>query len=160
MTDSLDDEKLAALDLTTMVMVRDAAHGRVVVIDRVKSWPGLSFPGGHLEAGESLTECAAREVFEECGLRVTGLTPCGIINWEHRETHDRYLAVLFRTDEFSGELTSETPEGKVFWMDINELQAAPSTNGFNQYLPLFLADTFHELYIPWDDNDPWGNGKL
>jgi 8-oxo-dGTP diphosphatase len=145
------------LDLTTMVMVRDAAARRVVVIDRVKSWTGLSFPGGHLEEGESLTACAAREVKEETGLCVEEPEPCGIIHWVHKVYLDRYLAFLFRTDDFSGELRAGTDEGRVFWMDIDELLARPSTNGFNMYLPLFLGDDFRELYIPWDDDDPWGN---
>lgn len=29
-----------------------------------------SFPGGHLEKGESILECARREVREECGLEI------------------------------------------------------------------------------------------
>jgi len=139
-------------------MVRDKEHNRAVVIDRIKDWKGLSFPGGHLEDGESLTECAAREILEETGLTVTGLSPCGIIHWIHKDKLDRYLAFLFKTDEFSGELITETPEGRIFWMDIDELKAAPSSNGFDQYLPVFLGDEFRELFIPWDDSDPWGNG--
>ncbi|MDR2487080.1 MAG: 8-oxo-dGTP diphosphatase [Clostridiales Family XIII bacterium] len=150
-------ERTPTLDLTTMVMVRDAGQERVLVIDRVKSWAGLSFPGGHLEPGESLESCAAREVFEETGLRVTGLAPCGIIHWLHREKGDRYLAFLFRTTKYEGSLIPGTDEGRIFWMDTDELLAQPSTNGFDQYLPLFFGEEFRELFIPWDDSDPWGN---
>ncbi|MDR0518837.1 MAG: 8-oxo-dGTP diphosphatase [Clostridiales Family XIII bacterium] len=145
------------LDLTTMVMVRDSALDRAVVIDRVKSWTGLSFPGGHLEYGESLTECAIREVREETGLAIEAPEPCGIIHWVHRVTKDRYLAFLFRTDIFTGRLVGETGEGRICWMDIGELKERPSTNGFDQYLPLFLSGGFRELYIEWDDDNPWGN---
>jgi len=147
------------LDLTTMIMIRDPEKNKVVVMDRVKSWKGLSFPGGHLEDGESLCECAIREAKEETGLTVTDLKPCGIIHWIHKDNHNRYLAFLFKTDNFSGSLKSETDEGKIFWMDIEELKKAPSTNGFDQYLPVFLGDEFRELYIPWDDDDPWGNNS-
>ena len=42
-------------------MVRDG--DRVLVIDRKKEdWPGITFPGGHVEAGESFTEAVIREV--------------------------------------------------------------------------------------------------
>jgi 8-oxo-dGTP diphosphatase len=145
------------LDMTTMVMVRDCVANRAVVIDRVKSWPGLSFPGGHLEDGESLTDCAEREVNEETGLVVKGVEPCGVIHWMHRLTLDRYIAFLFRTDVFTGDIKTGTDEGRVFWMDIEELKGLSSANGFNQYLPLFLGGEFRELYIPWDDDNPWGN---
>ena len=44
---------LSETELTNMVMVRDKASGKVLVQQRVKSWQGLSFPGGHVEEGES-----------------------------------------------------------------------------------------------------------
>lgn len=34
----------------------------VVIIDRVKSWKGVSFPGGHVEEGEGIVEAAILEV--------------------------------------------------------------------------------------------------
>jgi len=147
--------------LTTMVMVRDPSSNRAVVINRTGSWPGLSFPGGHLEPGESIAECAVREVFEETGLHVSALVPCGLIHWQHRDKHDRYLAFLYRTEIFTGELSAHSPEGDISWMPLPELLSRPSTNGFRKYLPLFLDDTFRETHILWDDSDPYGNnGQL
>jgi 8-oxo-dGTP diphosphatase len=96
-------------------------------------------------------------VEEETGLTVEAIEPCGLIHWVHRVTSDRYIAILFRTDDYIGTLKSGTDEGRVFWMDIDELSARPSTNGFDQYLPIFTEDGFRELYIPWDDDNPWGN---
>ena len=144
-----------------MVMLHDRAANRALVIDRAGTWSGLSFPGGHLEPGESLEDCARREFREETGLTLAPapatLVPCGLINWFHREDGARYLAFLYRAENYTGELIPATPEGRVHWMDLDALRAAPSTNGFDKYLPLFFADTWRETHIPWDDANPWGN---
>ena len=67
------------LEITNMVMVQDKSTGKVIVQERVKSWCGISFPGGHVENGESIYDSAVREIKEETGLRITNLKYCGII---------------------------------------------------------------------------------
>ena len=53
---------------TNMCMIYDDS-GNVLVQDRLNpDWPGISFPGGHVEAGESFTDSVIREVYEETGL--------------------------------------------------------------------------------------------
>ena len=48
---------------TNMCMICDGR--RVVVIDRKKQdWPGVTFPGGHVEPEESFTDAVIREVQE------------------------------------------------------------------------------------------------
>lgn len=43
------------VEFTNMCMICDGS--RVVVIDRKKrDWPGITFPGGHIESGESFTD--------------------------------------------------------------------------------------------------------
>jgi ADP-ribose pyrophosphatase YjhB (NUDIX family) len=44
------------------------AHGPLVIIQRLGSQKGLSFPGGKQEPGEQLSDTARREFFEETGL--------------------------------------------------------------------------------------------
>ncbi|MEI6532611.1 MAG: NUDIX hydrolase [Candidatus Roizmanbacteria bacterium] len=39
-----------------------------------------SFPGGHLEMGESFDNCAIRETREECGLSITDVQFVGVTN--------------------------------------------------------------------------------
>ncbi len=60
---------MAKTTLTTMVMIENRASGEVLVQDRLLSFKGLSFPGGHLDPGESLYACAVREIKEETGRR-------------------------------------------------------------------------------------------
>lgn len=53
------------------VLVQHAEHPGLVLLGRRKGSHGsgsLSLPGGHLELGESVAQCAVREVEEECNL--------------------------------------------------------------------------------------------
>ena len=53
--------------LTNMVMLYKK-DGSFLVENRLKQdWPGLNFPGGHVEDDESMEESAKREMKEETG---------------------------------------------------------------------------------------------
>ena len=68
------------VEFTNMCMICDGS--RVVVIDRKKrDWPGIAFPGGHIEPGESFTDAVIREVQEETGLHIRSPQLCGIKDW-------------------------------------------------------------------------------
>ncbi len=96
----------------------------ILVINRTKSdWPGLSFPGGHLEENETLEESVVREMKEETGLEIKNPKLCAIKEWDWGNGV-RYLGLLYKTSEFKGELKSSS-EGKVFWInkkDINKYE--------------------------------------
>ena len=71
---------------TNMCMVYDD-NGNVLVQNRLNpDWPGITFPGGHVDAGESFTDAVIREVFEETSLTITGLEMCGIKDWFRDDT--------------------------------------------------------------------------
>ena len=133
-------------ELTNMVMVYDKNTNRAVVQQRVKYWKGITFPGGHVEKGESFIDSAKREVFEETGLKVDNLKLCGIIDWCHRKSGERYMVMLYKTDTYSGELIGETEEGKVFWADIDEIPKMELSQDFENYLKVFLDDDKQEFF--------------
>ena len=55
---------------TNLCMIYDD-NGNILVQDRADpGWPGLCFPGGHVEPGESFVESVIREVREETGLTI------------------------------------------------------------------------------------------
>lgn len=137
-------------ELTNMIMVYDKNTNRAVVQQRVKYWKGITFPGGHVEKGESFIDSAKREVFEETGLKVDNLKLCGIIDWCHRKSGKRYMVILYKTDTYSGELIEETEEGKVFWADIDEISKMELPPYFDDYLKVFLSDDKQEFFATYD----------
>jgi len=127
-------------------------NGSVLVLDRIKTdWPGLTFPGGRVEKGESFTASAIREIKEETGLTVSSVVPCGTVHWADAKTGHRYIEFLYKATDFEGEISEGTSEGKVFWMDPGELRASERLSpNFEHYLPLFLDGGYSELFFEWD----------
>jgi 8-oxo-dGTP diphosphatase len=139
-------------------MVKDPATGKVLVQNRVKNWRGYAFPGGHVEDGESFYDCAVRELREETGLTVRNLRYCGVVHWYNNINLDRYLVFLYKTDDFSGELTSND-EGENIWMSVDELHSAiadgQQENDFRFYMPLYFKEEYSELFISWRKGEPY-----
>jgi len=144
---------MAKVELTNMVMIQDKSTGKVLVQERIKSWKGLSFPGGHVNDNESFVDSAIREIKEETGLNVRNLKYCGVIHWSNNKTFDRYIVFLYKTNDFDGELITEMEEGKNYWISIDELKRKQSENDFLSYLPLFLEDIYNEAFLSWNDDE-------
>ena len=137
---------------TNMCMIHDHA-GNVLVQDRRNpDWPGITFPGGHVEAGESFTAAAIREVQEETGLIVSDLQLCGIKDWVQKDG-SRYMVLLYKTDRFCGEPVS-SEEGEVWWMPLAQLPSMKLADGMEQMLRLFCEDRLTELFF-YRENGQW-----
>lgn len=148
---------MSQCELTNMVMVFDEAAQRVLVQERVRSWQGIAFPGGHVEPFESFVNSAVREIYEETGLHVQNLKPCGQIHWCHKKSGKRYVVFLYKTTDFSGELLQETEEGRVFWVSLAQLlttpPALPFARNFEKYIPLFFDENYSEAFGLWTEED-------
>lgn len=128
---------------TNMCMVTDE-NGRVLVQDRAdKSWPGMVFPGGHVEYGESFTQSVIREVWEETGIRVENPKLCGIKQFYTREDA-RYVVLFFKADRFTGELKS-SEEGEALWIPRSELLSRKLVEGFEEMLTVFESEDISEV---------------
>ena len=141
---------MAKTELTNMCMIYK--DNKVLVQERVKSWKGISFPGGHVEDGESVVESTKREIKEETGLIVSNLVPCGIVHWYNNETGERYFVFNYKTSSFSGNLLNKTDEGKVYWVEIDKLSTLNLSEGFKDRLPMFLEEKYIEAFGIWNKN--------
>lgn len=74
-----------------------------------------SFPGGHLEFGESVLECTARELQEETGLIVKDATVGPYTNDIFEEEGKHYITLFMIVTEFSGELIVREPHKCEKW---------------------------------------------
>lgn len=138
--------------LTNMCMVCDG--DRVLVQNRKNpNWPGITFPGGHVEPGESFVVSTIREVYEETGLTVSNLRLCGVKQWTEKTGAYRYIVFFFRTDTFSGQLRS-SDEGEVFWVEKNALANYTLAEGFDTMLDVFLRDDLSENFH-WYEANAW-----
>ncbi len=130
-------------ELTNMCMVYDDG-GNILVQNRVsKSWSGITFPGGHIEKGESIVESVIREVKEETGLDIKNPKICGVKQWQ-TDDNVRYIVFFYKTKEFSGELKSSS-EGDVFWIKSEELSNYNLASDFHEMFEIFNDDNLQEF---------------
>ena len=151
--------KIERVELTNMCMICDGT--RVLVQDRKNpNWPGVIFPGGHVEPGESFVDSVVREIKEETGLTISNVQLCGIKQYVPKtdENYDRYIVLLYKTETFSGEL-KESEEGNVFWIERADLLSYPHPHGFESMAEVFLNDQLSENYWAHQNNELFWKNK-
>lgn len=145
-------EKSERAVFTTLCMVY--RENEILLQNRVKQdWPGWTFPGGHVEEGESFVQAAKREVLEETGLTVENPRLCGIKQWQ-RDTGGRYIVLLYKTDCFSGTLIS-SEEGEMRWVKRSELGQYPLADDFMAHLQVFDNEELSEFFYRKREDGAW-----
>ena len=142
------DALLMETELCNMCMVTDP-EGRVLVQERLPKpsnpWSGLTFPGGHVEPGETVVASVIREVQEETGLTVSNLQNCGYIQWYDPVKQSQYFVFLFKTSTYTGDLKGSA-EGNVKWMTLDEMLSGKLAPNMKQYLAVFQNEDIPQAY--------------
>ena len=133
-----------------MCMIRDGE--KVLVLDRKNpDWPGITFPGGHVEKEESFVDAMIREVFEETGLTITAPQLCGTKQFQTKEGA-RYVVFFYKASQFSGELKSSS-EGEVFWIDRKDLPDYPLAPDMMAMVEVMESPQLSEFYYYKEDGN-------
>ena len=139
-------------EFTNLCMVSDR-NGNILVQDRKNlDWPGITFPGGHVEPGESFTDSVIREVFEETGLTIENPVLCGVKQFQSDEGA-RYVVFLYRADRWHGELESSS-EGEMFWIPRQKLSEYLTVPDFEDLVRVFESPDLSEFYYT-KENGGW-----
>lgn len=123
--------------LATLCYVK--RNGRTLMLHRIKKandvhegkWNGL---GGKFHPGETPEDCAAREVFEESGLRVGKPDLRGVITFPLFSHDADWYVFVFVIRDFDGEL-ADSPEGELAWIPDEQLLELNLWEGDRIFLP-------------------------
>ena len=133
-------------------MIEDATTARVFGQHRLAKatnpWCGLTFPGGHVEAGESITASTVREIHEETGLTFSNLRLYGVVEWEtigeradgspaEVTANSQDIVFKFRNSDYIGELKSSV-EGRLEWMTLDEMRKGGLAPHMEAYIHVLL----------------------
>ena len=102
-------------------------NGKILLLLRADGWKTGSWgpPGGHVEKGEASAHGAARETFEESGLRVK---PEELELLLQRTKHDYGMVYFYVTDKFSGKEVKLSWEHNDFaWVDMKKIDELDTT---------------------------------
>lgn len=137
------------VELTVLCLIQDGK--RILLQNRIKEdWKGYTFPGGHVEPGESFVDAVVREMKEETGLDIIRPQLVGIKQFPIEK--GRYIVLLFKTTEFSGSVVS-SEEGEMEWINIEDLPHVNVVEDFNDLMKVLNDQNLNEFQYTIDNGE-------
>lgn len=134
----------------TVVMIQDG--DKVLLLDRQHDdFKGFIPPGGRVDFPESFVDGAIREVKEETGLEVSNLIFKGISEFVNPKANVRYIMMNYWTENFTGALLENPPEGDLHWVKINEAKSLPMQDDIKMRFDLFFEPSTFEIQTVWNE---------
>lgn len=123
---------------------------RVLMIKFTKKWGNVyAPPGGKFETGETPLDCIIREYFEETGLTLLNPKLQGISYWKDSKEG---IIFIFTAENFEGDLTANSEEGKLEWVKIEDLPTLKQFDQNKKFTPYLFKDKLFEGKFLLDDN--------
>ena len=137
------------VELTCLCMIYK--DDMILLQNRIKKdWQGYTLPGGHIEPGESFVEAVIREMKEETGLDIFNPQLCGIKQFPIDD--GRYIVLLYKTDEFEGELVS-SEEGQMEWIARSDLDKVNTVSDLTELFQVMESDDLSEFQYVIEDGE-------
>ncbi|MET3926396.1 NUDIX domain-containing protein [Devosia sp. 2618] len=125
-------------DLPNAASVAIVREGKVLLIKRAYApYQNLwTLPGGRLEPGETIEQCAIREISEEVGLTIRNPR---LVMEQELGREGTYRLAVFVTRDFSGQLRASDEVADHKWMDPTALIALRTTSRLDDVLARAFA---------------------
>lgn len=136
---------MAKSKVATLCFVR---HGdKILMINRLKPpFMGLwNAVGGHLETGESVSECAIREIEEESGIKVNSVQIFSKFTWNYDDETGYACLVDLPRDFDESQFPLNTKEGIVAFLPIQWV-IDKNNSGVIEDLRIFIKDIREKSY--------------
>ena len=138
-------------EIGTLVYVTDG--DRILLIEKLRGHGAglINAPGGRLEHGETICECATREIWEEVGITVSNLSLRGILRFHDIENGFDMLGYAFVAGLFTG-IPRKTDEANPFWCHRAEIPYELMWDDDKLWLPHLLSGKVINAELIFCDN--------
>ena len=125
-------------DLPNAASVAIVRDGKVLLIKRAYApyqhlW---TLPGGRMEPGETIEQCAIREIAEEVGLTIRNPRPVLV---QPLGRDGAFLLAVFATGDFSGKIVASDEIADHKWVDPTALISFRTTSRLDDVLARAFA---------------------
>ena len=141
------DKRAIHLDATVCYL---KSNNKILMLKFSKKWNRVyAPPGGKFQPGESPLDCITREFREETGLTLINPKLQGISYWCGSAEG---VIFVFVAEKYEGTQIAHSPEGKLAWIGLDDLQAIKQFEQNKLFTPYLFKDGLFEGKFLFDDD--------